>query len=83
MSKDNEALALANSAILREDRVQMLATLAHGVWLRGGTVNRLCRVHCADQLPRTGDGDAGRITRHECERASRSCHKERTESSHL
>ena len=38
LSKDNEALALANSAILREDRVQMLATLAHGVWLRGGTV---------------------------------------------
>jgi len=39
VGKDNEALALANSAILREDRVQMLATLAHGVWLRGGTVN--------------------------------------------
>lgn len=38
MGKDNEALALANSAILREDRVQMLATIAHGVWLRGGTV---------------------------------------------
>ncbi len=38
VGKDNEALALANSAILREDRVQMLATLAHGVWLRGGTV---------------------------------------------
>ena len=39
VGKDNEALALANSAILREDRVQMLATLAHGVWLRGGTVS--------------------------------------------
>jgi DNA-binding transcriptional ArsR family regulator len=38
LGKDNEALALANSAILREDRVQMLATLAHGVWLRSGTL---------------------------------------------
>jgi hypothetical protein len=32
---DNEALALANSAMLREDRLLMLTALAHGVWLRG------------------------------------------------
>jgi len=35
---DNEALALANDAVLREDRLQMLATLAHGIWVRGDTV---------------------------------------------
>lgn len=35
---DKEALALANSAVLREDRLLMLTTLAHGMWLRGDTV---------------------------------------------
>jgi len=35
---EKEALALANSAMLREDRLLMLATLAHGVWLRGDPV---------------------------------------------
>lgn len=35
---DKEALALANSAMLREDRLLMLTTLAHGVWVRGDSV---------------------------------------------
>jgi hypothetical protein len=35
---DAEALALANSAMLREDRLLMLATLGHGIWLRGDAV---------------------------------------------
>lgn len=38
LNRDAEALALANNAVLREDRLQMLAALAHGVWLRGDTV---------------------------------------------
>src|SRR5262249_14249521 len=35
---DKEALALANSAMLREDRLLMLATLVHAIWLRGEPV---------------------------------------------
>jgi len=38
LRRDSEALALANNAILREDRLQMLATLAHHIWLRGDPV---------------------------------------------
>ncbi len=38
LNRDAEALALANNAILREDRLQMLATLAHHIWLRGDVV---------------------------------------------
>jgi hypothetical protein len=38
LNRDAEALALANNAILREDRLQMLATLAHNIWLRGRSV---------------------------------------------
>lgn len=34
LRRDKEALTLANSAVLREDRLLMLATLAHGIWLR-------------------------------------------------
>ena len=36
LNRDAEALALANNAVLREDRLQMLAALAHGQWLRAG-----------------------------------------------
>jgi hypothetical protein len=39
LNRDAEALALANNAILREDRLQMLTTLAHHTWLRGATVS--------------------------------------------
>ena len=39
LNRDAEALALANNAILREDRLQMLATLAHHTWLRGVIVS--------------------------------------------
>jgi DNA-binding transcriptional regulator GbsR (MarR family) len=35
LKRDNEALALANNAVLREDRLQMLAALVYGVWERG------------------------------------------------
>lgn len=35
---DMEAQVLANSAMLREDRLLMLATLAHGIWLRGDPI---------------------------------------------
>jgi hypothetical protein len=38
LKRDNEALALANNAVLREDRLQMLTALAYGVWLRGDAV---------------------------------------------
>jgi hypothetical protein len=38
LGRDTEALALANNAVLREDRLQMLAALAHAVWVRGDTV---------------------------------------------
>jgi hypothetical protein len=38
LNRDSEALALANNAVLREDRLQMLATLAHNIWIRGRSV---------------------------------------------
>jgi len=38
LRRDTEALALANNAVLREDRLQMLAALAHGIWTRGDAV---------------------------------------------
>jgi hypothetical protein len=38
LNRDPEALALANDAILREDRLEMLATLAHHIWIRGDSV---------------------------------------------
>ncbi len=39
LGRDAEALALANNAVLKEDRLQLLAALAHGTWLRGQTVS--------------------------------------------
>jgi len=38
LRRDNEAQALANDAVLKEDRLQMLSALAHGVWVRGDSV---------------------------------------------
>lgn len=38
LGRDNQALALASSAILREDRLAMLATLSRGIWIRGDEV---------------------------------------------
>ncbi len=38
LHRDPEALALANNAVLREDRLLMLATLTHHVWVRGDDV---------------------------------------------
>ncbi len=38
LHRDAEALALANDAVLREDRLLMLATLTHHVWVRGDDV---------------------------------------------
>jgi hypothetical protein len=35
LGRDSEALALANDAVLKEDRLQLLAASAHGTWLRG------------------------------------------------
>lgn len=39
MVRDGEALALANNAILWEDRLQFLSALAAGIWRRGDTVS--------------------------------------------
>jgi hypothetical protein len=39
LGRDAEALALANNAVLKEDRLQLLAALAHGTWLRGRAVS--------------------------------------------
>lgn len=38
LHRDAEALALANNAVLREDRLLMLATLTHHMWVRGDEV---------------------------------------------
>ncbi len=38
LHRDAEALALANNAVLREDRLLMLATLTHHIWVRGDDV---------------------------------------------
>jgi hypothetical protein len=38
LKRDAEALALANNAMLREDRLQLLTTYAHHTWLRGDVV---------------------------------------------
>lgn len=38
LHRDAEALALANNAVLREDRLLMLATLTHHMWVRGDDV---------------------------------------------
>jgi hypothetical protein len=38
LRRDAEARALANHAVLREDRLLMLATLTHHIWVRGDDV---------------------------------------------
>jgi hypothetical protein len=38
LDREPEAMVLATNAILREDRLQMLATLAHYIWLKGAIV---------------------------------------------
>jgi len=39
LGRDAEALALANNAVLKEDRLQLLASSAQGIWLRGDLVS--------------------------------------------
>jgi hypothetical protein len=40
LGRDEEALALANNAALREDRLHLLAAFADGVWRRTGKISR-------------------------------------------
>jgi hypothetical protein len=39
LDREPEATALATNAVLREDRLQMLATLVHHIWLKGSRVS--------------------------------------------
>ena len=63
LDRDSEALALVNNAVLREDRLQMSTTLAHGVWLRGGTVQPELLEQINREIDNTNFGALGQRAR--------------------